>query len=80
MSSTNTRPATLQEMIATAKKLRDEVPEFNPNDVGSKEKIQYFHEAIHKVVLAVQEEVGFANYQQALDFVDNEIAILARFK
>lgn len=71
------QPATLHEMLETVKKLRNEVPEFNPNDGGNKEKIEYFHQAIHAVTLSIQQEVGFATYQQAVKFIDTELRMSA---
>lgn len=70
-------PATLQEMLATIKKLRDEVPTFDPNDDGNKEKIEYFHQAIHAVTLSIQSEVGFETYDQAIKFIDVELQAIA---
>lgn len=71
------RPATLEEMLAAVKKLRDEVPVFDPSVDGNKEKIEYFHQALHMVVLSIQQEVGFASYEQALKFIDTELAMSA---
>lgn len=68
----------LQDMILAVKKLRDEVPEFNANDPDCKEKIDHYHQSIHSLILSVQQEVGFASYESALDFIDNEVAILGR--
>ena len=61
-------PATLQEMLATVKKLRDEVPTFDPNVDGNKEKIEYFHQALHTVVLSIQQEVGFIGGRRSRDY------------
>lgn len=68
----------LQDMILAVKKLREEVPVFNPNDPQSKEKIDQFHQSIHSLILSVQQEVGFDSYDSALTFIDNEVAILGR--
>jgi hypothetical protein len=75
--TTTGRPATLHEMLQTVKKLRDEVPAFDRKDGGNKEKIEYFHQAIHAVTLSIQKEVGFDTYQQALKFIDTELRISA---
>lgn len=77
ISTQDRQPATLQEMMATVKKLRDEVPVFDPSVDGNKEKIEYFHQALHLVVLSIQQEVGFASYEQALKFIDTELAMSA---
>lgn len=71
------RAATLYEMLQTVKKLRDEVPVFDPNVDGNKEKIEYFHQALHSVVLSIQQEVGFESYEQALKFIDTELRMSA---
>lgn len=67
---------TLQEMLQTVRKLRDEVPAFDPKDGGNKEKIEYFHQAIHQVVLSIKQEVGFDSYEQALKFIDVELGMV----
>ena len=72
-----TQRATLHEMLETVKKLRDEVPAFDPKDGGNKEKIEYFHQALHAVTLSIQQEVGFATYQQAVKFIDTELRMSA---
>ena len=74
---TESRPATLTEMLTAIKTLRNEVPEFNPNDVESKEKIEHFHQTIHSLVLTVKAEVGFDSYEQTLKFIDQEIRNMA---
>lgn len=67
---------TLHELLQTVRKLRDEVPAFDPKDGGNKEKIEYFHEAIHKVVLSIKQEVGFETYEQTLKFIDVELNLV----
>ncbi len=71
------RPPTIESRIAAIRKLRNEVPEFNPLDSDAKEKIEEFHLNIHGLVMAIQEEVGFENYEQTLKFIDQEIKNLA---
>ena len=71
------RPPTIQSRIAAIRKLRNEVPEFNPLDTDAKQKIEDFHFHIHGLVMAIQEEVGFENYEQTLKFIDQEIKNLA---
>ena len=70
-----TQPTTLHEMLQAIRKLRDEVPAFDPTDGGNKEKIEYFHQALHLVVLSIQQEVGFDSYEQALKFIDTELGM-----
>lgn len=70
-----TQPTTLHEMLQAVRKLRDEVPAFDPTDGGNKEKIEYFHQAVHSLVLTIQQEVGFATYEQALKFIDTELGM-----
>jgi hypothetical protein len=77
MSSEDRQPATLHEMLMAVKKLRDEVPVFDPNVDGNKEKIEYFHQALHTVVLSIQQEVGFDSYERTLKFIDTELAMSA---
>jgi len=77
INTENRQPTTLAEMLATVKKLRDEVPVFDPSADGNKEKIEYFHQALHLVVLSIQQEVGFDSYEQALKFIDTELAMSA---
>ena len=64
--------------IKAIKTLRDDVPEFNPNDPDSKEKIDAFHQAVHSKVMAIKIELGFEDYEQALKFIDKEIENLGR--
>jgi hypothetical protein len=45
--------------------------------VDAKDKIEEFHLTIHGLVMAIQEEVGFENYEQTLKFIDQEIKNLA---
>ena len=73
---TQARPS-IQDIITAIRKLRNDVPEFNPNDAESKKKIDAFHTTVHSLVMAVQQEVGFEHYEQALKFVDQEIKNLA---
>ena len=68
---------TLHEMLQKVRELRDGVPAFDPSDGGNKEKIEYFHQAIHAVTLSIQQEVGFATYQQAVKFIDTELRMSA---
>ena len=72
-----TQPTTLHEMLQRVRELRDGVPAFDPSDGGNKEKIEYFHQQIHLVVLSIQQEVGFASYEQALKFIDTELRMSA---
>jgi hypothetical protein len=65
----------LHDMLQTIKKLRDEVPAFDPSDGGNKEKIEYFHQQIHSAVLTIQREVGFDSYEQTLKFIDVELGM-----
>jgi hypothetical protein len=74
-----TRPS-IQDAITAIRKLRNEVPEFNPNDADSKEKIEEFHLTIHGLVMTIQEEVGFDNYEQTLKFIDQEIRNMANLE
>jgi hypothetical protein len=71
-----TRPS-IQDSIAAIRKLRNEVPEFNPHDADSKDKIEEFHLTIHGLVMVIQEEIGFETYEQTLKFIDQEIKNLA---
>ncbi len=71
---------TLHEMIMLIHKLRNEMPDFNPNDSESKEAIEQVHQRIHQIVLGVQREVGFETYEQALKFIDQEIRNLMAVK
>jgi len=71
-----TRPS-IQDTIAAIRKLRNEVPEFNPHDVDAKDKIEEFHLTIHGLVMVIQEDIGFENYEQTLKFIDQEIKNLA---
>lgn len=70
------RPS-IQDAITAIRKLRNEVPEFNPHDADSKDKIEEFHLTIHGLVMVIQEEIGFENYEQTLKFIDQEIKNLA---
>ena len=74
---TERRPASLREMLIAIRKLRDEVPQFNPDDASSKEKIEYFHMAIHGLILQIKNELGFDTVEQTLKFVDMELRNMA---
>ncbi len=63
----------LGELITAIHLNRNHMPDFNPNDSESKEKIERAHEIIHGLVLAVKAEVGFETYEQTLKFIDQEI-------
>ena len=65
-------------MLLTIRSLRNEVPQFDPNDASSKEKIEYFHIAIHNLLLSVKNEVGFETIEQTLKFVDMELRAMAQ--
>ena len=67
---------TLHEMLQKVRELRDGVPAFDPSDGGNKEKIEYFHQQIHLVVLSIQREVGFETYEQTLKFIDVELGMV----
>ena len=67
----------IQYTIAAIRKLRNEVPEYNPDDADNKDVINAYHATIHGFVQAIQEEVGFEHYDQALKFIDQEIRNLA---
>ena len=73
---TQTRPS-IQDMITAIRKLRNDVPEYNPDDADNKDRINAFHATVHSLVMAIQEEVGFEHYEQALKFIDQEILNLA---
>lgn len=77
MSAVN-ETATLKEMIDAVIKLRNEVPEFNPNDPDCKEKIDQYHQQIHSLIALVQYTLGFDSYESTLEFIDNEISIVAQ--
>mgnify|MGYP006269276869 CR=1 FL=1 len=75
-----TEQATLPEMLEAIKRLRAEVPEFNPEDAESKEKIEQFHQKLHSLVLCVRDFVGFEDYEQTLKFIDQEIRNMANLE
>lgn len=70
----------LDEMLGTIRKMRNEVPEFNPDDAQSKEKIEQYHGMLHTLTLAIQQEVGFETYAQAIKFIDQEILNMANLE
>ena len=70
--------ATLNETLKAIHTLRNEVPQFNPDDAESKEKIEHFHTAIHNLILSVKNEVGFDTVEQTLKFIDLELLNMAR--
>lgn len=65
--------ATIQELITSIQRLRADMPDYNPNDPSTKEKINYYEGAIHNLILNVKDIVGFETFAQALKFVDTEI-------
>jgi hypothetical protein len=70
---TESRTASLTDMLTAIKTLRNEVPEFNPDDAASKEKIESFHQTIHALIVSVKNEIGFETYEQTIKFIDMEI-------
>lgn len=70
-------PATLTEMLEAVRRLRSEIPEFNPRNGGNKEQINYYTDAIHALVLIIKQEVGFETYEQTLRFIDTELKMSA---
>lgn len=69
--------ATLNDLIKQIQHYRAIMPEYSADDVSVKEKINLYEGTINNLIHRVKDIAGFADYHQALKFVDIEIRNVA---